>query len=194
MKRALQIGIGIALLVGFVLWLVLKIFFSSTASVQDQGIQNQNTQSTYTYSTGASGAGGGTVQGGGLISVATYDNKTIQVKDFKGDPVTVQDPVNKGHYLIGPHPYEGVPDPTASDNPPYIIEYIDADGSFTISLRAEPISKTRLDVEKFLMQHLGLNESQMCQLKFTISVPNFVNSYYAGTDLGFSFCPGATPL
>lgn len=197
MMRALQIGIGIVLLFGLALWLVLKIFFSPASPMTDQQTQVLTTQTSYTSQTGTgsntSGTGSAGAQGG-TIAVRSYNGGVLQVKDFKSDPVTVKDPINTGHYYIGPHPYEGVPDPTVSDNPPYIIEYIDADGSFTISLRVEPLAKTRLQVEKVLKEHLGLTEEQMCQLKFTMSVPNSVNSFYAGTDLGFSFCPGATPL
>ena len=44
------------------------------------------------------------------------------------------------------------------------------------------------------MQHLGISESDMCRLSYMVSVPNRVNTIYAGQNLGFSFCMGAVAL
>ncbi len=126
--------------------------------------------------------------------LSSPDGGSVAVKDFLKDPATVKDPLNKGHYFIGPHPREGVEDATASDNPEYVIEYSDADQSFTISLMQEPLAQTRLDMEKYLMNKLGISQSDMCHLNYLVSVPTTVNTYYAGYSLGFSFCADSVAL
>lgn len=113
---------------------------------------------------------------------------------FLNSPAVTPDPNNAGHYFIGPHPYVGVPDPTASENIPYLIVYSENDNSFTIGLQQEPIAETRRAAERLLQQELGLSEAQMCDLNATVSVPYYVNQRFAGADLKFSFCPNAVVL
>lgn len=116
---------------------------------------------------------------------------TIVVRNFLQDPQSKADPVNDGHFQLGTYI-----DPTDSTAPdvPYNIEYIASTQYFIIVLYQEPIAEARQEAEQFLMNHLGITEEQMCQLKYMVSVPNRVSSYFAGTSLGFSFCPGAVPL
>jgi hypothetical protein len=137
---------------------------------------------------------GGQGSQGNTISIAGSNGATIQVNNFKNDPVLAKDPVNSGYYYFGPHFSEGVPDSTATSTPPYIIEYIDSTQYFSIALLEEPLGQTRQEMEQYLMAHLGISQSQMCQLKYMVSVPASVDTTYAGTSLGFSFCPGAVPL
>ncbi|MHB1163146.1 MAG: hypothetical protein ACYCZZ_01270 [Minisyncoccota bacterium] len=118
----------------------------------------------------------------------------IQTTDFLADPTTLKDPVNTGYYYLGYHVSEGTPDPTATDNPPYIITYISATHYFNIALLQEPIGAVRAEAEQYLMNRLGIPQSQMCQLDYMVSVPDRVNSQFSGISLGFSFCPGATVL
>lgn len=138
--------------------------------------------------------GGSQVGSGNTFSLLTANGKTILVKDFTKDSAFVKDPVNPGYFYLGYHYNEGVPDPTASNNPPYVIEYIASAQYFTISLLQEPIKQTRIDAEKYLMKQLNIPQSQMCLLKYMVAVPARVNSTYAGTDLRFDFCDGETPL
>ena len=120
----------------------------------------------------------------------------ISTVDFIADPMTVKDPSNPGYYYLGYHyrANEGVVDATATDNPPYIIEYIAETHYFNISLLSEPIGELRQEAEQYLMTRLGITQDQMCQLDYMVSVPDRVNSYYSGKSLGFSFCQGATAL
>ena len=138
--------------------------------------------------------GGGQTLSGDTITLSTADGKSIQVKDFKKDPSVVKDPANPGYYYFGYHYNEGYQDATATDTPPYIIQYNDSNQFFTIALLEEPIGQTRLDAQQYLIQHLGITEPQMCLLKYMVSVPTRVNATYAGTDLRFSFCDGETGL
>jgi len=44
------------------------------------------------------------------------------------------------------------------------------------------------------MSRLGIGEQEMCQLHYSFSAPYWVNEFYAGRELGFSFCPGSVSL
>ncbi len=121
-------------------------------------------------------------------------SSTVQTNNFITDPTTVKDPINTGYYYLGYHVSEGVPDPTATANPPYIITYISTTHYFNIALLQEPIGSVRLQAEQYLMNRLGITQAQMCQLDYMVSVPDRVNSQFSGLNLGFSFCPGATVL
>jgi len=127
-------------------------------------------------------------------SQATTSVGTVQTDTVIQDPATVKDPINPGYYYLGYHTSVGASDPTATNNPPYIITYISATEYFNIALLQEPIGPVRLEAEQYLMAHLGISQSQMCQLDYMVSVPVRVNSQFAGSNLGFSFCPGATVL
>jgi hypothetical protein len=112
-------------------------------------------------------------------------------KDILQDPETKADTNNKGHYFVG-----NSVDPTSSAPPnvPYVIEYIAATDFFSIALMQEPIGAARTQAEQYLMKHLGIAESEMCHLRYTVTTPAWVDTTYANTSLGFSFCAGATPL
>ena len=149
---------------------------------------------------------------GGEVPADTPDQYTEFPSDVNGDvqtepesrssradwiasvPAATPDELNEGHYFIGPRPYVGVDDPSASDDPPYVIEYSTNDNSFTIALLHEPLAATRRDMQAFLSSQLRATTEEMCRLNYTVSVPAYVNDVLAGRNLGFSFCPGATPL
>ncbi len=173
--------------------LYLKPVGLSTPNTTTSGDQYAGSSGDTTVTTPA-GSGGQQTKTGDLLSLATTDGGTLQTKDFKNDPVTVKDPFNPGYFFIGNHFFEGISDPTATENPPYKIEYTDATQYFNIALLQEPVAATRQDAEQYLMSHLGISQSDMCRLKYMVSVPARINSFYSGRNLGFSFCPGATAL
>jgi hypothetical protein len=78
--------------------------------------------------------------------------------------------------------------------PSYIIEYFDATQTFNIALLQEPIGWSREEMEVYLAKKLGISASQLCSLKYVVSVPEDVNSAYTSMDLGFSNCPNAVQL
>lgn len=77
------------------------------------------------------------------------------------------------------------------DLPAYLVRYIAHDQSFTISLFSEPLRDVRRAAEIDLLARLGISESQACRLKYAVLTPQWVNSFHAGKNLGFSFCPGS---
>jgi hypothetical protein len=127
--------------------------------------------------------------------VPAQSGGSIQVKNFLQDKDTVADSINQGQYYVGPHfTQAGVTDPTASDHPPFVIDYDSKNQLFNILLNQEPLNQTRQQAESYLGEKLGITHNDMCRLKYTISAPNYVNSYYAGQNLFFSFCNGAVKL
>lgn len=143
------------------------------------------------------GAGTNTPQGS--TSATTYtvpisSGLSVATKDFLHDPATVSDPNNPGYYYLGYHQSTGPEDTTATDAPPYVIEYIAQTHYFNIGLYQEPIGQARHDAEQYLLNTLGISQDAACALKYMVSVPDKVNSYYSGENLGFSFCPGAVQL
>ena len=114
----------------------------------------------------------------------------IEVNNFLDDSDNVEDTVNGGLFLGNQFPSN-----ESSENyPPYVIQYFSPTNYFNIVLSSEPIRDARLHAEAYLQDKLGLTKMEMCSLNYMVSTPNFVNEYYSGMDLRFSFCPGATPL
>jgi hypothetical protein len=180
-NKFIFIGITVIILVGLVIFLAFKLLAPSSPAVP-QGTD-------FPSVTGSAQTGGGST-----ISISTADGSTISVRDPRKDPSTKEDPLNAGQYYMGYHQPEGVSDPTATENPPYVINYIAATQFFNIAILQEPIGQSRKQMETYLMQHLGITQDQMCRLKYMVGVPARINQLYAGQDLRFSFCAGATEL
>jgi hypothetical protein len=164
-----------------------------------------NTVAVSTTNSNGFGASTSTIPGGALMGgttgsaqpgmkVITMYNTPLEVNDFLKDPETVKSTLNPGQYSLGHHFAEDATDPKADETPPYVITYFSATTYFNVTLYQEPLGKTRETAQRYLMDHLGISQNQMCLLKYMVSVPNRVSQIYAGKDLGFSFCPGATPL
>lgn len=134
----------------------------------------------------------------GTMTVKTSDGGTIQTKDFIHNGVSVPAWEARGYWLLaGKFPncvqtpkHKCVATPTTA----YQITYIETTNFFNISLDKKPLGKVRQDAEQFLIRTLGVTPNQLCRLNYTLSTYNRVDQTYAGVDLRFSFCPGATPL
>jgi hypothetical protein len=196
MNRALVLSIGVIVgLTVLVFWFIGGRHSQTAISgTQPVGLPVANSVGNSTDTTVPTGVTSATSSLGSTISISTVSGGVIQTSNFISDPATAKDPVNTGYYYLGYHVNEGAPDATATSTPPYIIEYIAPTEYFNIALLQEPIGSVRGEAEQYLMAHLGISESQMCQLNYMVSVPDSVNDYYASQNLGFSFCPGAVTL
>lgn len=117
------------------------------------------------------------------MSVTTQTGDAVITNDFVHNNITLADPSNAGnYYLTGP----------STDG--YAIGYRTPAQFFTIALEKEPLSQTRTAAENFLLSTLGISQNQLCSLNYYIGTDVHTNSFYAGKNLGFSFCPGATVL
>lgn len=129
--------------------------------------------------------------------VTGQDGNPIAVKDFLHNKETVPDTVNPGYYfLAGSIGYclgNGTcPEGYKTDE--FTATYNTGTEQFSVALIKAPIAKARLDAEQFIMDRLGLHRIILCNLRYYVSVPSNVDSKYAGQNLGFSACPGATAL
>ena len=193
MNKTILVGIGILFIAGLLVlafWIAGSKTTSETSSIEKQNSElpvaqswGQGTTTSTADSTGQT-----------TLSIVATNGQPVQTRDFLSDPMTVKDPINPGYYYLGYHMYEGVPDATATDNPPYVIEYISMTYYFNVALLQEPIGTTRAEAEKYLIERLGISQDQMCQLNYMVSVSARINSRYTSRNLGFSFCPGATVL
>lgn len=197
MKKTLIISIGAIIVIGLFALAYQLTGPPSTQTQTNSSAVGQNADLPVVNSvlqniattTAVSGFAQGTV-----MTVAGVGGGTIQTVNFMNDPATVKDPINSSHYYLGYHVNEGVPDQTASDNPPYTITYISETQYFNVALLQEPIGIIRKEAQQYFMARLGISQDQMCRLNYMVSVPNRVNSQFSGRNLGFSFCPGATKL
>ena len=185
MKKTIIIVIVLVLLVG--VSAISVLFFSAkspTVITAPSGVgglpiaQNANPPAT----------SGGNAQP--VLSLPATTGGTLSTNNFLADPNTYPDPINPGYYSLG----YSVNQPDSTSTPPFLIVYQSATKFFAIVLLQEPIGPIRMQVEQYLERHLGLSQNDLCNLNYTLSVPNSVNEQFAGENLGFSSCPGATVL
>lgn len=111
----------------------------------------------------------------------------IVTKDFIHNGITRPDTSNVGNYFLAD---------TAKD---FNIVYFGTGESFGVGLgngntSAIRLGQLRIKAEKTLQNILGINKYDMCRLDYYVGTTVYVNDCYAGKNLGFSFCPGATQL
>lgn len=81
-----------------------------------------------------------------------------------------------------------------TSNPRYAITYFSNYDFYQISLESEPLAETRLLAETELKGALGIQESDLCDLNVSVRTRIGVNPFFAGQELGVSFCPGSVAL
>lgn len=181
---ALAVLIVLAVVAFFVIWLTKPAPSASTTE----------TQATTTLPVSASTTAD--EPNGPSQSLTTSSGSSVPANDFLHNGTTLPDPQNPGTYILqgtlGPCDSASCTRAGTADN--YSIEYDASSTAFTIELAQEPLSQARLDAEQFLGQVLGISPQAMCGLRYYIGTTIYVNTFYAGKNLGFSFCPGATQL
>ena len=117
------------------------------------------------------------------LSKAVQDSGVVVTNDFIRNNATLTDASNVGNYYL-----------TGSSTNGYAIGYRMPAQFFTIALEREPLGETRAAAENFLLLTLGISEEQLCSLNYYVGTDVYTSILYAGKNLGFSFCPGATVL
>lgn len=112
----------------------------------------------------------------------------VSVRNFLRDPDVAKDTVNLGFY------YLGTADLAKLDSQVFSIQYVAQTGHFTVSLLREPLGSVRKQAEEALIARLGLSKEQLCDLRYTVAVPGYVNAEASGIDYRFSFCADAVSL
>jgi len=187
MQKILITFIVVLLVVGAALGVAIAFILHPSSSAPATGSNDMTT--TESSSGGNSVSGSSANQNpSGASGTQAAQTTTSASGDFLKASDTSADPNNSGQYFLA-----GTAQ-TPTSTKPYSILYVASDQSFTIALLEEPISDTRVAAEQALEKTLGISEAQMCSLNYNVLVPHEVNQFYSGKNLGFSFCPGATPL
>jgi len=191
------------LALGVAIFFIIALFSRSgpgattpNTQTNSQGNFPGSTQTTTTYQTGQTSTTSAVVAPG-PFEVAAQDGSIIMTKDFLHNGITIPDTSNKGQYLLAGDLGYCVQDPQkcqAGGAKDFNIYYYENTKQFGIGLLDEPLGNVRARMEQFLMQDLGISQQDMCRLKYYVTTTSYVNVTYSGNNLGFSFCPGATPL
>lgn len=189
------LGIFLAVIVVGVVWYVLF----APKSVTQQTTQPTTTLPISGSVTSVSSLPSSTTasQAARTLSIKMQNGSAVTVNDFIHNGVTISDKANTGHYLLAGNLGYCLSNPRqcqASSATNFTVYYNSAQQSFTIELTKEPIGQARLAMQQFMLKTLGITEQQMCNLNYLVGVTEYVNPLFAGKNLGFSFCPGATEL
>lgn len=131
------------------------------------------------------------------INLSAQNNLSFEVYNFPENGETIEDPSNEDYYVLAGDVGYCLPDgtcPIGYDTDSFSVSYNAVAEYFTLVILDEPIAVNRKRAEDFLMSRLGIGEQEMCQLHYSFSAPYWVNEFYAGRELGFSFCPGSVSL
>jgi hypothetical protein len=131
------------------------------------------------------------------ILIPLRDGTSAEANDFLHNGVTIPAGTRGDTYLLAGNLGYCYVDPQkcqAATTTDFTVYYDSGRHSFVIDLTKEPIGQSRLDMEQFMSTTLGVSQQQMCNLNYLVSVTRYVNEHFAGANLGFSFCPGATKL
>lgn len=195
MKRIIFIAIALIIII-VVAILVVVSRGSRNGNVVQQAPVGLPTASSTSTGGSPSYAPGSIVSGQSTMTIATHGGSAV-VEDFTRNGETWADTVNPGSYILaGSAGYclaNGIC-PSGATTTDFKITYDSATSFFNIVLLKEPLGATRQAAEQFLESRLGLPQQNMCLLNYFVGAPYYVNQTYAGTNLGFSFCPGATVL
>ena len=184
----------VLVILGVVVWFFLLAPKQPLASPTNSSVTLPLSGSTtYVPPLGSTTSSGSTK----TIAVGALGGGTVVTNDFIHNGVTLLDAANKGRYLLAGNLGYCISDPQkcqAGTQTDFSIFYDSTYGSFTIALLKEPLGGARLEMEQFLMNTLGITQSDMCKLNYYVGTTFDVNVAYSAENLGFSFCPGATVL
>lgn len=164
----------------------------NNASTTGSGTWSNGNVDQNPFGNGNQETGGGQGATQQTILLNTSSGGSVTARNFIADRDLVRDTINTQQTYLNNY------DPTVitgpSVQPTFIISYTPSTQYFNIVLNSEPIGNARAQAEQYLMNKLGLTQEQICSLNYMVSVPGYVNKYYSGESLGFSFCPGSVPL
>jgi hypothetical protein len=121
-----------------------------------------------------------------LLPVASDE---VPVRNFLRDSDVLMDDANPGFYYLGTDAIAELGTREA-----FTIQYIAQTGYFTVTLLQRPFASVRLQAERTLIARLGISRAQLCDLRYTVAIPGFIDAAASGIDYRFSHCPDALPL
>lgn len=188
--------IGIAFVVVIVGSLVWYLFRAQSAPTET-ATQTPPVTLPVGGSAPLTGGGDGAEPAQATLALTGRNGTALVVLDFIHNGVTIPDGSNKDHYLLAGNLGYCVSNPQQCQAAPaqnFTVYYDSKNQTFLISLTAEPIGEARAAAERFMVSALGISGGQLCSLTYYVGTTRYVNEQYAGKNLGFSFCNGATPL
>ena len=191
------LGILVAMLLVLGVYILIQITQTPTASVSDTTTYTQTTTNSGNTSNTSNTSVVKAPPNPNTYKVNGQDGNPIAVKDFLHNNETVPDTVNPGYYyLAGSIGYclGNGQCPSGYQTDDFTVTYNTSSEQFSVVLLTKPLATSRDEAEKFLMDRLGLHRIFLCNLHYYVSVPTSVDSTLAGSNLGFSACPGATAL
>lgn len=135
-------------------------------------------------------AGGTTDISGDTFMVKTQSGSVVEVKNFLVSDTTIPDMENEGYFYLG----NLFPVEETDNQPPYVITYIEDTQFFNVTLLSTPLYASQQQAELYLKSVLGISDSDMCNLQYTLSVPAYIDEAASGIDYRFSFCSDSTPI
>ena len=124
----------------------------------------------------------GSSNAGATLTLTARDGSRVVVPDFTASSQPPSASAENGYQIAG------------SAASTFHILYFPRDSGILVSLYAEPLGQTRLAAESALKTALQLSDKQLCSLIVSVRTSSDVSPYYAGKELGLSFCLGATTL
>ncbi len=121
------------------------------------------------------------------VTLPLANGESIDVENFLALPEVTPATYNENNYFLG-NTFED------AQTAEYIITFDAETKYFNIILLKKPFAASRLAVETYMKETLGLSESQLCGLDYTVSVPGYVDEAASGADYRFSFCSGSVQL
>lgn len=199
MNNKLIIGIFsliVLIVVGTVIWFfIFAPKQPPTVPTNSSGALPLSGSTTYAPTPGsATSSSSGSIK---TMAVGALDGGTVITNDFIHNGVTLPDATNKGRYLLAGnlnYCISNSQECQAGTQTDFVIYYDSTYGAFTVALLKEPLGQVRLSMEQFLMTTLGITQKDMCRVNYYVGTTFDVSALYSTKNLGFSFCPGATPL
>ncbi|MES2749002.1 MAG: hypothetical protein V4606_01240 [Patescibacteria group bacterium] len=115
----------------------------------------------------------------------------VVTNNFLKDESVAPDVQNPGLYSLG-NTFPSAETPSKLPN--YVVMFDKNTGTFNIALLQKPFAQSRLAAEVYLKDLLKIDEEEMCQLSYVVTVPGYVDEVASGFDYRFSFCPDTAKL
>lgn len=116
-----------------------------------------------------------------------------EIKTKGGEVVRVRD-LKTNRQQVGDEAYVLAGGQADADNERFDIVFHSDYDFIQISLEAEPLAEVRRLAEENLRVQLGVDAELMCEMDISVRTRMAVNPFYAGQELGLSFCPGSVAL
>lgn len=120
------------------------------------------------------------------IQLPTVDGTGVYVNNFLPPGATLESSDGGDIYITQ--------DSASPEEDLYRLSFYMPSQNFSVILLKEPLREIRRFAESDLIEKLGISERDACRLFYFVSTHTEVSPFYAGKNLGFSFCPGSIQL